>query len=64
MSYLGETIGRGEYSWKLHGDDRQLAGQMAFNALDNVACTGTLGTNGQFAETPFAGRAAGGREDR
>lgn len=61
---LGETIGRGEYSWKMLGGDWQLAGEAAFNSLDNVAFTGTLDADGQFVETPFAGGTAGVREDR
>lgn len=61
---LGETIGRGEYSWKMLGGDWQLAGEAAFNSLDNVAFTGALGPGGQFDEMPFAGGTAGVREDR
>ncbi|MDE2563840.1 MAG: TonB-dependent receptor [Sphingomonadales bacterium] len=60
----GETIGRGEYSWKMLGGDWQLAGEAAFNSLDNAAFTGTLGSDGTFVETPFAGGTAGVREDR
>src|SRR5690348_13447523 len=34
---LGETIARGEYTWKMLGGDWQLSGEAAFNTLDNVA---------------------------
>src|SRR3546814_953737 len=32
---LGETIGRGEYQWKMFGGDWQLSGEAAFNTLDH-----------------------------
>jgi hypothetical protein len=61
---LGETIARGEYSWKMLGGDWQLSGEAAFNTLDNVARLGTLGADGEFAYAPFPGGTGGVTEDR
>ena len=61
---IAETIGRGEYSWKLWGADWQLSGEAAFNRLDNLAFTGTLGADGRFVSVPFAGGSGGVKEDR
>ena len=61
---LGETIGRGEYQWKMLGGDWQLSGEAAFNTLDNVASIGVLDPNGVFVEQPFAGGTGGVSEDR
>jgi hypothetical protein len=61
---LGETIGRGEYSWKMFGGDWQLSAEAAFNTLDNVASLGVLNAQGQFVETPFPGGTGGVKEDR
>lgn len=61
---LGETIGRGEYSWKMLGGDWQLSGEAAFNTLDNVAALGTLDATGNFVETPFTDGVGGVSEDR
>lgn len=61
---LGETIGRGEYSWKMLGGDWQLSAEAAYNTLDNVATLGTLQTDGSFSESPFAAATGGVDEDR
>ena len=61
---LGETIARGEYSWKMLGGDWQLSGEAAFNTLDNVASLGSLGPTGEFAYTPFPAGTGGVTEDR
>ncbi|MFA9200483.1 MAG: TonB-dependent receptor plug domain-containing protein [Cypionkella sp.] len=61
---LGETIARGEYSWKMLGGDWQLSGEAAFNTLDNVATLGTLTPAGEFAYVPFPGGTGGVKEDR
>ena len=61
---LGETIGRGEYSWKMLGGDWQLSAEAAFNTLNNVAGLGTLNAQGEFVEVPFPGGTGGVKEDR
>lgn len=61
---LGETIARGEYSWKMFGGDWQLSGEAAFNTLDNVAALGALGTAGDFVYAPFPDGTGGVKEDR
>jgi hypothetical protein len=61
---LGETIGRGEYQWKMLGGDWQLSGEAAFNTLDNVAAIAVLDPNGVFVDQPFAGGTGGVSEDR
>lgn len=61
---LGETIGRGEYQWKMLGGDWQLSGEAAFNTLDNVASIAVLDPNGVFVGQPFAGGTGGVSEDR
>ena len=61
---LGETIARGEYSWKMLGGDWQLSGEAAFNSLDNVASLGTLNTAGDFVYAPFPSGTGGVKEDR
>ena len=61
---IGETIGRGEYQWKMLGGDWQLSGEAAFNTLDNVASIAVLDPNGVFVEQPFAGGTGGVSEDR
>ncbi len=61
---LGETIARGEYSWKMLGGDWQLSGEAAYNSLDSVASTGTLNAAGTFENTPFPGGTGGVDEDR
>lgn len=61
---LGETVGRGEYSWKMLGGDWQLSGEAAFNTLENVAGLFTLDPTGEFIEIPFPGGTGGVKEDR
>lgn len=61
---LGETIGRGEYQWKMLGGDWQLSGEAAFNTLDNVASIAVLDPSGKFVDVPFEGGTGGVSEDR
>lgn len=61
---LGETIGRGEYQWKMLGGDWQLSGEAAFNTLDNVASIAVLDPSGEFVDMPFEGGTGGVSEDR
>ncbi|MBO9696728.1 MAG: TonB-dependent receptor plug domain-containing protein [Sphingopyxis sp.] len=61
---IGETIGRGEYQWKMFGGDWQLSGEAAFNTLDNVASIAVLDPSGTFVDQPFAGGTGGVSEDR
>lgn len=62
---VGETIGRGEYQWKMLGGDWQLSGEAAFNSLDNLAQLYTLDpASGDFVELPFPEGVGGVREDR
>lgn len=61
---LGETIGRGEYQWKMFGGDWQLSGEAAFNTLDNIASIAVLDPSGVFVDQPFAGGTGGVSEDR
>ncbi|BEU99489.1 TonB-dependent receptor plug domain-containing protein [Novosphingobium olei] len=59
-----ERIARAEYSWKMFGGDWQIAGEGAFNRLDNVASVGTLADDGSFTREPFPGGTGGVAEDR
>ena len=61
---IGETIGRGEYQWKMFGGDWQLSGEAAFNTLDNVASIAVLGPTGTWVDQPFDGGTGGVSEDR
>lgn len=61
---LGETIARGEYTWKMFGGDWQWSAEAAFNTLDNVSGLFTLDPNGSFVEVPFPGGTGGVKEDR
>ncbi|MXO75723.1 TonB-dependent receptor plug domain-containing protein [Altererythrobacter aerius] len=61
---LAETIGRGEYSWKMFGGDWQLSAEAAFNSLDNVASVAALGPDGRFEYVPFPGGTGAVKEDR
>lgn len=61
---LGETIARGEYSWKMLGGDWQWSAEGAFNTLDNVSGLFTLDPAGEFVEVPFPGGSGGVTEDR
>src|SRR3546814_10069861 len=60
----GETIGRGEYQWKMFGGDWQLSGEAAFNTLDNEASPAVLDPSGDFVDIPFEGGTGGVSEDR
>lgn len=59
-----ERIARAEYSWAMLGGDWQLAGEAAFNALDNVARVATLDATGRFVDEPFPEGTGGVKEDR
>ena len=61
---IGETIARGEYSWRMFGGDWQLSGEAAYNALDSVTTIGTLDASGRFDDRPFASGTGGVSEDR
>jgi hypothetical protein len=61
---LGETIARGEYTWKMFGGDWQLAGEAAYNTLDNVSALFVLDPDGDFVEVPFPTGTGGVSEDR
>jgi hypothetical protein len=61
---IGETIGRGEYQWKMFGGDWQLSGEAAFNTLDNVASLAVLDPTGVWVDQPFEGGTGGVSEDR
>ena len=61
---LGETIARGEYSWRMFDGDWQLSGEAAYNSLDNVAGLFTLGDTGEFVEIPFPEGSGGVTEAR
>ncbi|WP_373487769.1 TonB-dependent receptor plug domain-containing protein [Blastomonas sp.] len=61
---LGETIARGEYSWKMFGGDWQWSAEAAFNTLDNVAELFSLDATGDFVALPFPGGTGGVNEDR
>ncbi|WP_298200342.1 TonB-dependent receptor [Novosphingobium sp.] len=64
LGRTGETIARGEYSWKMLGGDWQLSGEGAFNRLTSAASTGLIDTSGQFVDTPLAGGSGGVAENR
>lgn len=59
-----ETVARGEFNWKMLGGDWQVAGEAAFNSLDNVASLATLDRDGTFVEVPFPDGSGGVSEDR
>ncbi|WOF43677.1 TonB-dependent receptor [Sphingopyxis indica] len=61
---VGETIGRGEYQWKMLGGDWQWSAEAAFNRLGNVARLYTLDPAGDFVELPFPEGTGGVSEDR
>jgi hypothetical protein len=61
---LAETIGRGEYSWRMFDGDWQLSGEAAYNSLDNVAGLFTLDPSGEFIEIPFPEGSGGVKESR
>jgi hypothetical protein len=61
---LGETIARGEYTWKMLGGEWQLSGEAAYNTLDNVSGLFTLAPDGSFSEIPFPEGNGGVKEER
>ena len=60
----GERIARFEYSLPFLGGDWQLAGEAAFNRLDQISSLLTLDETGSFIETPFPEGTGGVKEDR
>jgi len=61
---IGETIARGEYTWKMFGGDWQLSGEAAYNTLDNVSGLFTLEPSGEFTEIPYPEGTGGVKENR
>ncbi|MFN4114447.1 MAG: TonB-dependent receptor plug domain-containing protein [Sphingomonadaceae bacterium] len=61
---LGENVARGEFGWSMLGGEWQVAGEAAFNSLDNAAALFTLDPAGQFVEVPFPFGTGGVSEDR
>lgn len=59
-----ETIGRGEYSWRMGGADWQFSVEGALNSLDNVSRFFTLDPVGDFNEIPLPGGVATVKEER
>ena len=64
VSDSGERIARAEYRWPMLGGDWQLAGEAAFNRLDNAAGLFMLDPAGEFVGGPFAPGTGGVTEDR
>jgi hypothetical protein len=52
-SHSGETITRGEYSWKGGRNDWQFSLERAFNSLDQKGRLFDLNSAGEFVEVPF-----------
>ena len=52
-THLGETIGRGEYSWKSGKNDWQVSLERAFNSLDQKGGLFSLNSAGDFVPIPF-----------
>ena len=52
-SHSGETITRGEYSWKSGRNDWQFSLERAFNSLDQKGRLFNLNSDGDFVEVPF-----------
>lgn len=59
-----ERIARGEFSWSSGSTDWQIAGEAAFNTLDNVGRLFLLDEDGEFVERDFPGAVGGVTEDR
>ena len=59
-----ETVARGEFNWKMLGGDWQIAGEAAFNTLENSSALFTLDPAGTFIEVPFPEGSGGVSEDR
>jgi hypothetical protein len=52
--HIGETIGRGEYHWKIGVNDWQVTFERAFNSLDQKGGLFQLDpSSGEFVEVPF-----------
>ncbi|MBN8815571.1 MAG: TonB-dependent receptor [Sphingomonas sp.] len=54
-SYIGETVGRAEYSWKTGRNAWQLAFERAYNSLDQRGSLANLSPTGSFEPVPFPG---------
>jgi len=54
-SYIGETVGRAEYSWKTGKNGWQLSFERAYNSLDQRGSLADLSTAGVFEPVPFPG---------
>jgi outer membrane receptor for ferrienterochelin and colicins len=52
-SHSGETVTRGEYSWKTGRNDWQVSFERAFNSLDQKGRLFNLDPDGAFEEVPF-----------
>jgi len=50
---IGESIGRGEYSWKTGKNDWQVSIERAFNSLDQKGRLFLLDSSGEFVETDY-----------
>jgi outer membrane receptor for ferrienterochelin and colicins len=51
----GESVLRGEYSWRAGNADWQFSLEGAYNYLDNASAFAVLQPNGQFVDVPFDG---------
>jgi outer membrane receptor for ferrienterochelin and colicins len=54
-SYIGETVGRAEYSWKTGKSAWQISLERAFNSLDQRGSLFNLSPTGSFDPIPFPG---------
>lgn len=54
-SYIGETVGRAEYSWKTGKNGWQLSFERAYNSLDQRGSLANLSPAGVFEPVPFPG---------
>lgn len=61
---LGERIARAEYSFPFIGAEWQLAGEAAFNRLDQISGLFEIDSAGDFIEQDFPEGTGGVREDR
>jgi outer membrane receptor for ferrienterochelin and colicins len=52
-THIGETIGRGEYHWKMGKNDLQVTLERAFNSLDQKGSLEELNSDGEFEPIPF-----------
>ena len=60
----GERIARFEYNWPMLGGDWQLAGEAAFNRLEQNSRLFELNAQGDFQQIPFPGGSGDVTEDR